>query len=208
MRRHGMTTLATLAACLALLLSSGCATTDTGGTKPSGTAVGAGAGALGGAAIGGAIGGTRGAVAGGLLGALAGGLIGRHYDEQEKDRAQTGREYGYDPAQGLRLRIEALRANPAALSAGETVNVNLTYAVLTPGEGEPALVRETREILFGGAVVGRASFEVSRGGGTWRSTVPITLPVVASDGDYRVVASVETAAGGKDVAETFFRVRP
>jgi hypothetical protein len=172
------------------------------------TTIGAGAGVLGGAVVGGIIGGKRGALIGGLLGGLAGGAVGHYLDQQEKDRTQTSREYAYSPRQGIRLKIETLRANPESLAPGETVNINLTYAVLTPSEDQQVLVKETREILVNDTLVGQTSIEISREGGTWRSTVPVTLPATAAPGNYRVVASVETAGSKKDVVETFFRVQP
>jgi hypothetical protein len=147
-------------------------------------------------------------VIGGLLGGLAGGVIGHYLDEQEKDRAQTSKEYGYSPAQGTRLKIELVRANPATLTPGETVNINLTYAVLTPSENQQVPVKETREIFFNGNSVGKTSIEISREGGTWKSTVPITLPANATPGQYRVRASVESQTAGVDSLETFFQVKP
>jgi hypothetical protein len=196
-----------LAAALLAVLPSGCAQTGETVRRSPNTAIGAGAGVVGGAVIGGLIGGKRGAVIGGLLGGLTGGAIGHYLDEQAKDRAQTNREYGYSAAQGTRLRIETLRTNPAALDPGETVNINLTYAVLTPTADAQVLVRETREILVNGALVGRTSIDVSREGGTWRSTVPVTLPADAAAGNYRVIATVEAEGAAKDVEETNFRVR-
>jgi hypothetical protein len=172
------------------------------------TTIGAGAGVLGGAVVGGIIGGNRGALIGGLLGGLAGGAVGHYLDQQEKTRAQTSSQYAYSPSQGIRLNIETLRANPGSLAPGETVNINLTYAVLTPSEEQQVLVKETREILVNGTLVGQTSIDISREGGTWRSTVPITLPATAAPGTYRVVASVETAGSKKNVAETSFRVQP
>jgi hypothetical protein len=144
---------------------------------------------------------------GGLLGGLAGGAVGHYLDQQEKNRAQTSRQYAYSPSQGVQLKIETLRANPASLSSGETVNINLTYAVLTPSEDQQVLVKEKREILMNDTLVGQTSIEISREGGTWKSTVPVTLPATAAPGNYRVVASVETAGSKKDVEETFFRVQ-
>lgn len=200
--------------CLGLALSflaavlSGCAESGQTVRDNRSTAIGAGAGAVGGAIVGGLIGGKRGAVVGGLLGALTGGVVGHYYDEQQKTLAETNRDYGYASHQGTRLKIEAVRVNPAALSPGETININVTYAVLVPAADQQVLVRESREILVNGAVVGKTSIDVSREGGTWKSTVPITLPANAALGTYRVIASVETKGGGKDVEETFFKVRP
>jgi len=200
--------------CLAILVSvlaatlSGCAQTGQTVRRNPNAAVGAGAGIVGGAVIGGILGGKRGAVIGGLLGGLAGGAIGHYFDEQARDRAGTNRAYAYSPKQGIRLEIESLRVNPAALAPGDTININLQYAVLTPNPDDQILVRETRKILRNDTVVGETSIDISREGGTWRSTVPVTLPVKADTGNYRVVATVESRGVGKDVKETFFHVRP
>lgn len=187
---------------------SGCADTGQAVRDNRKTAIGAGVGAVGGAVVGGLVGGKRGAVVGGLLGALTGGAVGRYYDEQEKTLAQASAEHAYDARQGTRVLIESVRVNPAALSPGETININLTYAVLLPAADEQVLVTESREILVDGASVGKTTIEISREGGSWKSTVPVTLPANAVKGNYRVLASVETRSGGKDVGETFFSVRP
>src|SRR3989337_731323 len=98
--------------------------------------------------------------------------------------------------------------SPAAvLVPGETVNIDLTYAVLTPSADQQVLVRETREILVNGTSVGKTEIKIEREGGTWKSIVPIILPADAPAGKYRVIASVESAGGGKDVEETNFKVQ-
>ena len=196
-------------AALFVSILPGCATQNGGMREHKGAAVGAGTGAVGGAVVGGLLGGKRGAVAGGLLGALAGGLLGNYYDEREKNLAETRRAHTeYDAAKGTRLKIERVRTNPPTAAPGDTVEIQLTYAVLTPREDVMVPVRESREILFNGSKVGEASVDIEREGGTWRSVVPITLPGNARPGSYRVVASVESRAGGKDVGEITFRVHP
>ena len=130
-----MRTIVSLAAIAALFLSilSGCAAQNGGVREHQGAVVGAGAGAVGGAVVGGLIGGKRGAVAGGLLGALAGGLLGNYHDEREKNLAETRRAHAeYDAAKGSRLKIEKVRTNPPTAAPGDTVEIQLTYAVLTP----------------------------------------------------------------------------
>ena len=184
----------------------GCAGVDQTARDNPKTTIGAGAGVLGGAVVGGFIGGKRGALIGGLLGGLAGGAVGHYLDQQEKDRLQTSRDYRYSPAQGAQIRIETVRVNPASLFPGETVNINLTYAVLTPTADTQVLVRETREIFLNGNSVGKTSIEVSREGGTWKSTVPITLPANAAPGKYLVIASIDSQAAGTDRKETSFQV--
>jgi Glycine zipper len=187
---------------------SGCAANNQGLREHKGAAVGAGAGAVGGAVIGGLVGGRRGAVVGGLLGALTGGAVGNYYDQKEKSLAETRRAHAeYDAAKGTRLQIERVRAVPATVGPGETVDIQMTYAVLTPKEDLLVPVRETREILFNGNRVGETSVDIEREGGTWKSVVPITLPRDARPGGYRVVATVESRGGGKDVEEIAFRVR-
>ncbi|HEX9850197.1 glycine zipper domain-containing protein [Candidatus Deferrimicrobium sp.] len=196
-----------LIAALFMPILSGCAAQNGRMREHRGAAVGAGTGAVGGAVVGGLLGGRRGAVAGGLLGALAGGLVGNYHDQREKNLAETRRGYTeYDAAKGTRLKIERVRTNPAAASPGDTVEIQLTYAVLTPREDMMVPVRESREILFNGSKVGEASVDIEREGGTWRSVVPITLPGNARPGYYRVVASVEARGGGKDIEEITFRV--
>jgi hypothetical protein len=198
-----------LAAVSALFVSilSGCAAQNQGIREHQGAAIGVGTGAVGGAVVGGLLGGKRGAVAGGLLGALAGGLVGNYHDEREKNLAETRRGHAdYSAARGTRLKIERVRTNPAAAAPGDTVEIQLTYAVLTPREDVMVPVRESREILFEGIKVGEASVDIEREGGTWRSVVPITRPGNARPGNYRVVASVESRGGGKDIEEITFRV--
>lgn len=198
--------LAAIAALVAPILA-GCAAQNGGMREHQGAAIGAGTGAVGGAVVGGLLGGRRGAVAGGLLGALAGGLVGNYHDQQEKNLADTRRAYTeYTPAKGTRLKIERVRTTPTSAAPGDTVEIQLTYAVLTPREDVTVLVRENREILFNGVRVGEASVDIEREGGTWRSVVPITLPENARPGNYRVVASVESRGGGKDIEEITFRV--
>ena len=204
-----MRKIVSLAAIAALFLSvlSGCAAQNGGMREHQGAAIGAGTGAVGGAVVGGLLGGRRGAVAGGLLGALAGGLVGNYHDQQEKNLAETRRAHTeYDAAKGTRLKIEQVRTTPTSAAPGDTVEIQLTYAVLTPREDVMVPVREKRVILFEDNKVGEASVDIEREGGTWRSVVPITLPGNARPGNYRVVASVESRGGGKDIEEITFRV--
>jgi len=199
--------LALIAALLAPVLP-GCATTDQGLRDHRGAVTGAGAGAVGGAIIGGLVGGKRGAVVGGLLGALTGGAVGSYQDRKEKGLAETRQTYSdYSEAKGTRVKIEQVLAVPSVAGPGETVEIQATYAVLTPREDAMVPIRETREILFGGSRVGQASVDIEREGGTWRSTVPVTLPRDARPGKYRVVVSVDVRNGSRDVEEIAFRVR-
>jgi hypothetical protein len=197
-----------LVAALLLAVPQGCATTGQGAREHEGAVVGAGVGAASGAVIGGLVGGKRGAVVGGLLGALTGGILGDYHDRKEKGLAETRQAHAeYSSAKDVRVRIETGRSAPAVASPGDTIEIRMTYAVLTPREDVMVPVREAREILFDGARVGEAKVDIEREGGTWQSVVPITLPRDARPGSYRVLVSVETRGGGKDVEEITFRVR-
>jgi hypothetical protein len=204
-----MRKIVSLAAIAALFVPilSGCAAPHEGMRDHQGAAIGAGTGAVGGAVVGGILGGKRGAVVGGLLGALTGGLVGSYHDQREKNLTETRRGYTeYNAARGTRVKIERVRTTPPVAAPGDTVEIQMTYAVLTPRGDMMVPVRENREILFEGSTVGEASVDIEREGGTWRSIVPITLPGNARPGNYRVVASVESRGGGKDIEEITFRV--
>jgi hypothetical protein len=189
------------------LLLPGCASTESALSQNRRTAYGAVAGAAGGAAVGALAGGKKGVLVGGLLGAFAGGAIGHYLDSREKGPEEAAREYGYKPSEGNRLVLESVRVNPASAAAGETVNVNLTYAVLLPASGGQLPVKETREISLDGKALAKPVVDVTREGGVWKSTVPVTLPPNAAPGSYRVVATVE-AEGSRETRETFFKVAP
>lgn len=204
-----MRTILRLAAILPLVaaLGSGCAGTSPAAREGPPAASALAPGTPAGTAAEGTDAEDRGTLVGDVSGVLAGGAIGRYRDEPTKDREQTVREQGEAPPQGILLHLESVRANPAALAPGDTIQINLTYAVVTPGEGHRVRVRETREISYEGAVVGRATIERSRGSGTWRSTVPVSIAGRAAFGNYRIVASVEAGDSVRDVGEAFFKVR-
>jgi outer membrane lipoprotein SlyB len=170
------------------------------------TAVGAGVGGAGGAVIGGLAGSTRGAIVGGLSGALVGGVVGALLDRQERTREATAMNVAYSNEQGRLVRIEAVDVNPPLVRPGETVNINIRYAVITPQGTTPAPVREVRHIYYQGELVGNPVLEVDRPDGTYWSTLPITLPASAQPGRYNVVVGVEMN-GALDRWETRFTVQ-
>lgn len=149
----------------------------------------------------------RSAISGMLDGVLAGGAVGRYEDENAKTPAQTVRDYGYTPAQGPLISFDSVRANPAIVAAGETINVNAEYAVLLPVAGQLVTVTETREFLKDGAPAGKVSIEVERTAGTYKSTIPFTIPGAATAGNYQVNVTIEVPGGAlRDSKETFFKV--
>jgi outer membrane lipoprotein SlyB len=169
------------------------------------TAAGAGVGGAGGALIGGLASGGTGALIGGLTGVLAGGVIGHLLDRQERTRAATSEAIAYTEEKGNVVRIEEVSLNPQSIRPGETVNVNVQYAIVSRGGTEPIRVREIRHIYYQGELVGNPVVEVQRQDGTYWSTLPIKLPESAAPGRYDVVVGVEMS-GTLDRWESRFMV--
>ena len=114
--------------------------------------------------------------------------------------------YSYNEQEHRRdlLRIEDVSANPQRVLPGDKVDLNATYTLLTPGR-RTEMVREVREVRFNGKVIGRPYITVKRGGGTWLSSVPLTIPPDAEPGVYVVTMVVETDSAG-DTRDFTFRV--
>ena len=187
---------------LSSLLSCGSLTWE----ENKGAAVGAGAGAATGAVAGALIGDTKGAVIGGLLGALAGGAIGHYAYDQPRDREQTAQVYGYNESGGNVLTLEDVSSMPQTIRPGDSIDLRMTYAVLTPSQNAITRVTETREITYNGELVGNPQINVDRHDGTYTSTVPLRLPTNAKDGLYLVRATVQSEYGS-DSMESSFTVR-
>lgn len=170
-----------------------------------GAATGAGVGAAGGAVTGALLGKGSGqsVVLGTLLGGLLGGAIGHYGYDQRKTKQDTASAYNYEPSKGNMVRIENATASPQTVNPGGTVNLGMTYAVLSP-QGQQN-VTETREIRFGNEVVGKPQVTVQRGDGTYTSNVPLTLPPTAQKGTYTVVTTVQ-AGNTTDTKQTTFNV--
>ena len=169
------------------------------------TAAVAGVGGAGGALIGGLASGGTGAVIGGLAGVLTGGVIGHVLDRQERGRAATAETLAYAEEKGNIVRIEEVSLNPQAIRPGETLNVNVQYAIITRDGTAPVRVREIRHIYHQGELVGNPVLAVERTDGTYWSTLPIVLPASATPGRYEVVVGVEMN-GALDRWESRFTV--
>lgn len=172
------------------------------------TALGAGIGTAAGMLTGGLIfGNAAGTLVGGLLGGLTGGVIGNVVEARARDRATTSQQYRYNPTQGTVLRIEAVEAHPAQIHPGDTINLNVRFALLTPNAQQTVQVSERRQILFNGSTVGDSTLQVQRMGGTWTSSQPLSLPANAAAGSYQVVMTVK--ANGKEATQhtTFTVIR-
>lgn len=199
----------TLVLCLMVVAGStqSCASLEQQVRENPGTVVGAAAGAAGGLLLGGLIfRSTAGALAGGLIGTLAGGLIGNAMEAQKRDYPATAKAHNYTPTQGTNVRIEKVEVQPSTVRPGETVNLIVHYALLTPDPNREVSVTERREISTRGRLVGNPVLSVRRKAGTWASTVPLNLPASAEAGSYRVAVAVQ-AEDGLDTGAVSFTVR-
>ncbi len=185
---------------------AGCETIQETYEDRPGATVGAGVGAATGAAAGAVFGDSAGAtVVGGLLGALVGGAVGHYAYDKQQDRDETAQAIDYRPEQGTVVNVRAVSTSPDTVSPGGTVQLQTTYAVVPPPAEQSVEVREVRQILHNGQVVGSPEVTVQRSGGTYTSTVPLQLPAGAEEGVYTVRTTVETN-GVRDTGETTFRV--
>jgi hypothetical protein len=186
---------------LVFLVVTSCATIP---EENKGAATGAGIGAATGAVLGAVVGrNVSGAVIGGLLGALVGGAIGHYYVDQKKTRNETASQYGYRSTQGNMLRMEEASVVPQTVSPGGTVEMKMTYAVLTPAETTEVSVIEKREIRHNGELVGNPEVTVTHKGGTYTSSIPLTLPADAKKGLYVVTNTVRSGALSEQLQSAF-----
>ena len=180
------------------------------GEEHKGAATGAGVGAATGA-VAGALLGSKGAktemaILGALVGALAGGAIGHYAYDQKRTNEETAKKYNYNSSQGKILRIEDVSIVPSSARPGETVQMKMTYALLGIGSGKEAEITEVREIRYQDELYGKPQVNVSRGDGTYVSSVPITLPQDAKKGKYSVISTVQSSYGS-DSKETSFQIK-
>jgi hypothetical protein len=88
---------------------------------------------------------------------------------------------------------------------GDTVELEMTYAILNPSPDVQTNLTETRIITHKGEIVGKPEVRVTRTDGTYTSTVPLRLPAEAAKGTY-VVTSIVQTDNAKDTKEFTFKV--
>lgn len=188
-----------------LILNAGCSSIP---QEHRGAAKGAGIGAATGAVAGAVLAGdkTEGALLGGLAGALIGGAVGHYTVDKEKNAEETAQDYNYRPSEGTRVRIEETSVDPEVVRAGDKVEIESKYAVLSPNSDEQVKVSEAFEIRHNGELVGNPQATVSHDPGTYNASVPLFLPENAKSGTYEVVTTI-SAAGTRDRSVTTFEVR-
>lgn len=194
--------------CLMLVVSVlGCASLEKMMKDNPKTAIGTAAGAAGGILLGGMIfKSTTGAIVGGLLGGLTGGVIGKAMETQKQEYAETAKAYNYTPTQGTIVHMEKVEALPATIKAGDTIHLISHYSLLTPDPSQELSVVEWRKITKAGQAVGDPGLRVQRKGGTWATTIPLTLSNNAEPGVYKVDMEVQ-ANGSQSSKTTTFTVK-
>jgi len=171
-----------------------------------GAATGAGIGAASGAVAGALLGkDTKSAVIGALAGALIGGAVGHYGYDQKKNREETQQTYNYQSKYGTVLTLEEASSSPLTVYPGDTVELEMTYAILNPSPDVQTNLTETRIITHNGEIVGKPEVRVTRTDGTYTSTVPLRLPAEAAKGTY-VVTSIVQTDNAKDTKEFTFKV--
>jgi len=198
--------------CLAAMLLQGC-----GWIKENpNTATGAATGAVAGGALGYLFGGhgrrhhgRGGAIVGGaIIGAIAGGIIGNamdRRDRRERTAQETNQTFNYAPAQGTRLAVSAVVAEPNAVAPGGTVTLQVTYAVMAATEQTQVPVVETRILTQGGNKVAEYTSNVTHFPGTYTSQVPIQLKPDTPKGQYNLTIIV-SGAGAQEQRTASFNV--
>lgn len=199
--------LAVLLALSVVISLAGCAT-DSGYYDPGRSAA---AGALGGAAAGAALGSIIGAAAGApgkgawigaASGALAGGIAGAAYAHHKNQQLRSGeaamQQYHYGPGQAAMVDLNEAVTQPSTVRPGQTVDMVLTYTILTP-DNAPTQVSLYRAVTLGSTQVGQPyQTQAVNQNGTYQDRVGFQVPPDAPPGTYTVSNRVTTAFGSQE----------
>ena len=117
--------------------------------------------------------------------------------------------HGYQPEQGIVLKVERGATAPATLRPGSQVVLGVTYTILAPPEVPPLVVKETRTIRFGDQDLRRLEKTVTVPPGTYSSEQRLTVPPDAAEGPYTVTTTIElpSAARIRGQVSSVFSVR-
>ncbi len=205
-----MTSRKILAVALVLILSVSLMSCATGGgyyDPARSTAAGAAGGAVAGAALGSIIGAATGspatgawvgAASGAIVGGVGGALYARHMNQQTRNREMAAQQYNYSSGQGSVVDVSDARATPTTVRPGQTVDMSMTYTVLTP-DNTPTQVTLYREVRRGGQVVGQPySTQAVNQNGTFQDRVAFTVPRNAPPGSYTVSNRIMSSYGSAE----------
>jgi hypothetical protein len=139
--------------------------------------------------------------------AAATAAVGVYIDRQEKDANQTAKTYNYQPDQGVLVKIEDVRVEPAVIVPGKSSKLVMSYAVLDADAGKGIEVTEKRSVMKGsGLFKDIGPKKVTRKPGTYYTEQEVTFPKDLQEGKYALKAEVEVA-GKTDAQQALFEVR-
>jgi hypothetical protein len=145
--------------------------------------------------------------AGKLKGALSGGIIGTYHHETFRPGPGTIGAYNYQDSQGTVLHVEEAFTQLPIVHPGDTIDLSMRYAVLSPSHSVPIRITELREIKLDNRIVGRIAVDVSRSDGTYTSVVAVSIPPQAPMGEYWVIDTIRSGEV-HDMQEMSFVVAP
>jgi hypothetical protein len=170
-------------------------------------------GGLGGAALGAGIGAlaTGGDTKAVLAGAAAGAVVGwaavkivQYRSEQTHSAKEEAKALGYRPTQGTVVKIRGAKARPEQVRPGDTVTLDMDYAVLAP-EGTGTVPVEEKWTLEkdGETLASVPPKQEQRSPGGWHSRAGIDIPKNAQKGTYVVKNRVEAGDSYDERVATF-----
>jgi hypothetical protein len=172
-------------------------------------------GGLGGAALGAGIGAlvtggdTKAILAGAAAGAVAGWAtvkLVQYQSHKTSSADQEAKALGYRPSDGTVVKLRGASVTPARVRPGDTVALNMDYAVLAPQGTNRVPVRENWTLEKDGETLATVPpKDEERLPGGWHSRASIDIPKEAAHGTYVVKNRVE-AGDSYDEREATFTV--
>lgn len=188
------------------LMASSCAETSTDSRNQvlgglGGAALGAGIGAL-------ATGGDTKAI---LAGAAAGAVVGwaavklvQYHAERTRSAKEEASALGYRSGDGTVIKIRDAKVVPERVRAGDTVNLDMDYAVLAPQGTSTVPVEETWTLEKDGERLAQVPpKKESRAPGGWHTRAGIDIPKNATKGTYVVKNRVDAGSTYDERVATF-----
>jgi outer membrane lipoprotein SlyB len=170
-------------------------------------------GGLGGAALGAGIGAlatggnTKAVLAGAAAGAVAGWAtvkLVQYHSEQTKSAKEEATALGYRPSEGTVVKIRGAKARPEHVRPGETVTLDMDYAVLAPAGSGAVPVEEKWTLEKDGETLASVPpKQEQRAPGGWHSRAGIDIPKDAQKGTYVVKNRVEAGSSYDERVATF-----
>ncbi len=141
------------------------------------------------------------------MGGIGGALYARHMNQQMRNRDMAAQQYNYSPNRGAMVDISDASATPSTVRPGQTVDMSMTYTVLTP-DNSSTQVTLSREVRQGGRLVGQPhSTQAYNQNGTFQDRVSFTVPRDAAAGSYTVSNRLMSSYGSAERTSYFTVVR-